>query len=283
MSFAFFTLGGLQLWEDVFYYQKWRIQRNCITNKYRLLDAWDIRRRNGTYEQCREAFEYFNDVYQLSRQKGHLVVMIHGLAGTKNRFSGMINEMRSAGLNTMALNYPSTRKNIKATVKQIDLFLNNLEDINEISFITHGVGGIIIRELLNIESLWQFRIKLNRVIQINPPNRECRFWETIGKYSIFRWIFGPTLKEYDSKSLVKIPGFPKKLEFGILCTHNPIFDKIISIMPKSWQKIVPKKDDAFLTGVKDAINIKIWKTNSCASKKALSACISFIKRGDFGI
>lgn len=283
MPFTFYTLGGLQFWEDVFYYQKWRIQRNTFTNKYRLLDSWNIRRFSGTYEECRNKFAHFSDVYQLPRQKGHLVIMIHGLGGTANRFSKMQKEMNESHLNAMALTYPSTRKSFKNNCKQIDLLLNNLDDINEVSFITHGIGGVIIREILNKESLWQYRIKLNKVIQINPPNREGRFWDRLKSYRIFKGMFGPMLKEYDSKNLAKIPGFSNNIEFGILCTHNPFFDNIIALMPRSWQKIMPKKDDAYLTGVKDALNVKIWKTNSCASKKVISACINFIKRDNFGI
>ena len=52
--FHFFTLGGKQFWEDVFYYQKWRIQRHYRTRKYRLLDNWDICRAKGTFEECRK-------------------------------------------------------------------------------------------------------------------------------------------------------------------------------------------------------------------------------------
>ena len=47
MRFEFFTMGGSQLWEDVFFYQKWRIQRNYRTKEYRLLDPWDIQRHTA--------------------------------------------------------------------------------------------------------------------------------------------------------------------------------------------------------------------------------------------
>ena len=68
MRFDFFTLGGSQFWEDVFFYQKWRIQRNYKTKQYRLLDNWDIRRAEGRFENCRRAFLKYIEVFQLSRQ-----------------------------------------------------------------------------------------------------------------------------------------------------------------------------------------------------------------------
>ena len=53
---GFYTMGGGHFWEDVFFYQKWRIQRNYISKKCRLLDNWDISRFEGSFEECRKSF-----------------------------------------------------------------------------------------------------------------------------------------------------------------------------------------------------------------------------------
>ena len=86
MRFSFFTLGGSQFWEDIFYYQKWRIQRNFETKRCRLLDNWDILRHSGSYESCKKAFVKYVEIYELTKQRGHLVLMIHGLFDSKNIF-----------------------------------------------------------------------------------------------------------------------------------------------------------------------------------------------------
>ena len=56
MSFDFFTFGGNRNWGDIFFYQKWRIQRNINAKEYRLLDPWDISRKDGSFEECRKKF-----------------------------------------------------------------------------------------------------------------------------------------------------------------------------------------------------------------------------------
>ena len=84
MRFSFFTFGGSQFWADVFFYQKWRIQRNCVSKTYRLLDAWDIVRHKGTFEECRKAFINYIDIYELPRQDGKMIVMLHGFGENKN-------------------------------------------------------------------------------------------------------------------------------------------------------------------------------------------------------
>ena len=106
MRFDFFTLGGSQFWEDVFFYQKWRIQRNYKTKQYRLLDNWDIRRAEGRFENCRRAFLKYIEVFQLSRQKGHMVIMLHGLGESKNIFKPLWREALKNGYQPCAVCLP---------------------------------------------------------------------------------------------------------------------------------------------------------------------------------
>ena len=110
MKFNFFTCGGGQFWEDVFFYQKWRIQRHYKTQEFRLLDPWDIRRYEGSFGECRQAFVTYISMYQLARQKGHMIVMLHGLGETKNIFKPLWREALKRGYLAAAINYPSTRK-----------------------------------------------------------------------------------------------------------------------------------------------------------------------------
>ena len=112
MGFDFFTFGGSQLWEDVFFYQKWRIQRHYHSKRYRLLDNWDIRRASGSFEDCRKAFVKFVEVYEIPRQEGEIVILLHGLGETKNSFRLLQTKLIQAGYNVAAVNYPSTRKSI---------------------------------------------------------------------------------------------------------------------------------------------------------------------------
>ena len=148
MKFNFFTCGGGQFWEDVFFYQKWRIQRHYKTQEFRLLDPWDIRRYEGSFGECRQAFVTYISMYQLARQKGHMIVMLHGLGETKNIFKPLWREALKRGYLAAAINYPSTRKSLESHVKQLNFFLNHLEDVQEISFITNGMGGLLLKKLL---------------------------------------------------------------------------------------------------------------------------------------
>ena len=208
MSFNFYTLGGSQFWEDVFYYQKWRIQRNYKTKKYRLLDNWDIRRAEGSFENCRRAFLKYIEVFQLSRQKGHMVIMLHGLADSKNIFKPLWRDVIKTGLLAAAINYPSTRKRIDGHVRQLDFFMNHLEDIKEVSFVTKGVGSLILNKALSFDSPWHHKIKINRIVEINPVSENTTsLFVTLSKFRFFNWLLGPMLQELRPDVIQKIP-FP---------------------------------------------------------------------------
>ena len=280
MNFDFFTFGGGQFWEDVFFYQKWRIQRNYNSKKYRLLDPWDIRRHKGSFEECRKAFIKFIEIYEISRQHGHMVIMLHGLTDSKNIFKPLWRAVLAEGYMAAAINYPSTRKQIDAHIRQIDFLLNNLEDITEISFITKGCGGLILRKLLNYRSPWHEKIKISRIVQISPPNQGSAFLEKLSKFAIFRWIFGPMLEEASYERAVKLPLLPKKVKAGIIFCDHPI-NRISQFLPKSFKKLLPVAKEADLEGVSDKIHVKNIKFNILENKKTIDATVNFLKRGTF--
>ena len=120
-----------------------------------------------------------------------------------------------------AINYPSTRKRIDSHVRQLEFLLNHLEDVQEVSFVTKGVGGIVLRKLMALESPWQKKLKIRRIVQVCPPNQGSRLFAKLEKYSFFRWLLGPILKEVSPNNMIFIPNFPKGTEFGIIATDFP--------------------------------------------------------------
>lgn len=281
MAFTFFTLGGKQFWEDVFFYQKWRIQRHCLTKRYRLLDNWDIRRASGSFERCRQSLNRCIEVFQLPSHKERAIVMLHGLTGNKNQFNQMVKMAESEGFTAITLNYPSTRKNLNTHLRQLEFLLNGLSGIKEISFITDGIGGIILRELLACDSEWKRRCKIQRVVQINPPNRGFRLWEQLSENKFALFILGPLIKLGDSRKISKVARFPDGIELGIINTHNRIGKLLSQILPAKWQNLLPQIGDSFLPGAKDIADIKTFRTNPAANRMVIRCCRDFIRLGKF--
>lgn len=280
MSFKFFTFGGSQLWEDVFFYQKWRIQRHYHSKKYRLLDNWDIRRATGSFEDCRKAFVKFIDVYEIPRQQGELIVLLHGLGETKNIFRPLWRKLTQEGYNVAAINYPSTRKSIHNIINQLDFFLNHCEDINKVSFITKGAGCLVLRSLITNTYGWQDKFRLNKIININPINCGSDLFDLMSRFKIFNFIFGPMLKECTPQAVRSISKLPSEINQALIFCDTlksrlsqPIVDRFNSIAINTEEK---ETDFS-----KQHIVIKNRKYNIFNNAKLIKSCINFISKGNF--
>lgn len=280
MAFQMYTFGGKFAWEDVFFYQGFRIQRHYKYKDYRLLDQFDILRAEGTYKECHAYFIELAKAYEMSRQKSHVVVMLHGLNENNKYFQNMWQAMKDENYITASINYPSTRKNIESHAKQLNILLENLSDAKEVSFIAKGVGGIVLRELLSKKSDWQKNIKVNKIIQIAPPNRGSRFFSMLNKLSIFRFLLGPIITELDPLRVDKLPNFPKKTNLGIITCDYPL-KRYTSLLPKKVRDNMPSQLENAINNEYESLYVQNTNFNVLNNKKIIQACISFIKNGYF--
>lgn len=222
MKFDFFTFGGAVFWEDVFFYQKWRIQRHCFTKKYRLLDSWDIRRACGSFENCQRAFIKYIESCEITKQQGKMVILLHGYLESKNIFKPLWRKLTLTDSTIAALNYPSLFRSSLSSAHQILFFLNHLDDIKEISFVTNGAGSIVLQQLLNLDSdlqAYRSQMRLRNIVEINPVINENLFCEFLSRFKIFRFLLGPMLNDLTEKGVKKLPYIPNEL--NILRIFSP--------------------------------------------------------------
>lgn len=281
MKFDFFTFGGSQLWEDIFFYQKWRIQRHFESKKCRLLDPWDIQRHTGNFDECLKAFYKYIEIYELPRQKGHMIILIHGLFDSKNIFKPLWRAALANKLGAAAVNYPSSQKSLEAHVSQFETFLNNLVDISEISFVTKGVGVLILRELLNRKNMeWKKRIKVNRIVEINPTNQGSKLFAKLAKFKFANLIFGPMLKDATPAKVAYVPDLDASFETGVINCGSPL-NNIISYLPDDYQKKIYSDNETISENAKEYINIKNWHFNPFKNAEIILQTLYFIKNGSF--
>ena len=280
MKFNFFTFGGSQFWEDVFFYQKWRIQRNCHSKIYRLLDNWDIKRAEGSFETCRKAFVKFIEVYEIPRQSGELVILLHGLGETKSIFRPLWKILVKEGYNVAAINCPSTRKPMKYHIRQLEFFLNHCEDINKVSFITKGAGCLLLRMLIANTYGWQDNFKISRVINVNPINRGSDFFDIISRFAPFNWLLGPMLKECRPLDAQSISRLPAEIDTGLIfCETWP--EKIFSPITEKFKGMPLKLEVSEKDFASKITTIKNTYYNVFNNPEVLDACLKFLKDGNF--
>ncbi len=169
------TLGGKQFWTDRYFYSGWRIQENVVTGHARLLDPGNVRRCWGAYVACRAVFERIRVERGIEPHAGHLVILVHGLGRSRASLGGLERALTSAGYRVAAMSYASTRRSVARNADDLNELIENLEGVDRISFVTHSLGGLVVRDLLAREGTpWRGRIAVNALVMTAPPSRGSR-------------------------------------------------------------------------------------------------------------
>jgi len=208
------TFGGKQVWADEFIYAGWRIQRQVYTHHFRLLDDRDQRRAWGTREACRTVFEEERLKKHLRPASDHWVILLHGLFRSKDCWSKMEQALRAAGYEVVLVNYPSTRASIKEHADQLESVLDAMEGAKQVSFVTHSLGGLVVRDALNRASSWKDRVRLDRVVMLGPPNRGSLVATVMKDWLPYQLVAGDAGQELTVGALAELS--PPPCEFGIV-------------------------------------------------------------------
>ncbi len=199
------TLGGKQFWGDVFFHAGWRIQKNLFTDHYRLLDPGDVRRAWGDYEGLRSYYEQVRRREQLKHNSRHAVVLVHGIFRSSQSFGSMEESLAGEGFQPVPFNYPSTRRSLRAHAEQLNTMLDRLPEADTVSFVTHSLGGLVVREALAGSPVWKQRLTRGRIVMIAPPNQGSRVSQDMDNFLPYQLLTGPAGQDLTPDSARDLP------------------------------------------------------------------------------
>ncbi len=272
------TMGGKQFWRDAFIHAGWRIQENVVTGHFRLLDGDDIRRAWGTYEQCKATFDDIRRRWRIRRNSPHLVVLIHGIGRSTGTFSALKKAATKAGFEAIAISYPSTRGTIEEHVGGFAALLNRLEGIETVSFVTHSMGGLIVRRLLAADADWQRRLRVGRIVMIAPPNQGSRVAARLKDFPLYQGLLGKAGQQLVPESVIGTPLL--RPEFGIIAGGKGD--------GRGYNPLLPGDDDGTVTvaettleGAKDILVVPEIHAAITGHPRTVRATVNFLKFGRF--
>jgi pimeloyl-ACP methyl ester carboxylesterase len=269
------TLGGMQFWADEMVLCGWRIQRNVFTGHCRLLDASNRRQAWGTFEQCEVAQRRLHEAAGIEPVSERLVMLVHGVLGWRDRWAPMAVEMRRRGYEPVDVNYPSTRSSIEDHVRQLAGIIENIGEVEQIDFVTHSMGALLVRRLL----AEQPEIPVRRIVMIAPPNRGSLTADLVRELFAYHLIFGPA----GGQLVTGVKSFAASLpvpdcEFAVIAGgkgdghgHNPL-------IPGDDDGVVDVESTK-LDGMRDFLVVNRIHSAIIRAPEVISATVQFLESG----
>jgi triacylglycerol lipase len=208
------------------------------------------------------------------------VVLLHGLARSASSMTSLSKALQTAGYSVCNISYPSRKYSVEVLAR--DFVMPEIarcfpDQGVKINFVTHSMGGIIVRQLAVTGSL----PNMGRVVMLSPPNQGSEVVDTLSRLWLFKCIGGPagvTLGTGEN-AITRQLG-PATFELGII-TGNRSVNPFISLL-------LPGEDDgkvavysARLDGMKNFMSIPSSHPFIMKNTHAIQQKLHFLEHGNF--
>jgi len=203
------------------------------------------------------------------------VFCLHGFMRTSRCMKKMGGAFRNEGYETNLWGYPSRDKYIEEHAKQLVIDLNKTASEHpgeSIHFVTHSLGGIILRAALNLEGCPN-EAKIGRAVLLSPPNQGSCFAKSLGKSIVMRKVLGDKAGKqlYVSENFEHLGQFPKTMKVQIISGtlgYNPFISE-----PNDGKVGV---SEACLSTEHSHITFSCGHSWIMQSRKVINSSVSFI-------
>jgi len=280
------TMGGTQFWADELLFREWRIQRNVLTGHCRLLDGNYFRHASGSYEHCRAKLDEIKQNRKLPPMHGNAVVVLHGLGRTRNAMLILAIYLdRVGGYTVFNVGYPSTRGSIAHHARSLAKIIDNLDGIDQINFVGHSLGNIVIRRYLADQTDEAAgrrpdpRIK--RFVMLGPPNHGSKAATSLADNRLFTSLLGKPGQELGREWVwLESDLATPQCEFGIVAGGMG--------NDRGFSPMLPGDDDGVVTlettrlaGASDFVVVPVTHTLLPDDPRVLKYTLSFLQNGYF--
>jgi hypothetical protein len=208
------------------------------------------------------------------------VVLLHGLARTSTSMNKIARTVEDNGYVVINVNYPSRKYPVEILAQQAvsaGLLSCKAEEAEPINFVTHSLGGILLRVFFQDEAVTE----LNRVVMLGPPNQGSEVvdrFQTMPGFKIFNGPAGLQLGT-DATDVPKSLG-PVNFELGVIAGNHS--------MNLLLSRFLPDPDDGKVSvastrvdGMCAMVEMPVTHTMMMRNNKVIEQILSFLQEGKF--
>ena len=208
------------------------------------------------------------------------IILLHGLARTSKSMIPLSEQLHNQGFLVVNVDYPSREFPIAILAeKAIAPALENCRQypISGIHFVTHSLGGILVRQYLSQHQIPE----LKRVVMLAPPNKGSQVVDNLRDVAPYNWLNGPTGKELGTDAN-SVPNTLGAVDFDLGVIAGTVSINLLLSM------YLPDPDDGKVSmentkieGMRDFISLPVSHPYIMKDIEAIAQTILFLRHGQF--
>ncbi len=206
------------------------------------------------------------------------VILLHGLIRSDRSMAKLERVLVERGYRVANVSYASTHGKIEALAQQaIAPALENLEDACRVHFVTHSLGGILVRQYLQHHRI----AKLGRVVMLGPPNRGSEVVDKLRNFPGFKFVNGEAGLELGTGA-TSVPNRLDAAHFdlGIIAGTRSV-NLFLSAMIRGVDDGKVSVENTKLEGMNDHLEMEVTHPFMMRNNRVIEQVVHYLQHGRF--